>query len=333
MDAMRKIIITICVVVCGALTAWSQDIHFSQYNLSPMSLNPAMTGFFQGHYRLTANYRSQWGAANSKYETYSAGFDFSLFKDKLREDYFGIGAYFFRDQAGDLNFNTTQVNLHLAYSKGFGDRVKHSIALGFSGGFYTRGINQNAAIFPETPEGIPLNSLSDIDFSTGILWHIVPRERLNMYVGFAYHHLNKPKNSFFQDPGSVISPKYAVSAGAVIEVGNSFNLLPSILYARQNQAQQVNFGTYLQYIFGDDLESDAAISFGLFARLSQPAVDAVIPTIRLDVSGFTLGFSYDVNVSELSGGTNGRGALEVALVYTGSFKRVRNYRKIYCPTF
>lgn len=330
---MKKILLIAIIALLGTTSGMAQDIHFSQYNLSPLSLNPAMTGFFNGHYRFTGNYRSQWGAANSKYETFSAGFDFSLFKDKLREDYFGVGAYFYRDQAGDLNFNTTQINVQLAYSKGFGDRVKHSLAIGFSGGFFTRGIDQNAAVFPETPEGIPLNSLSDLDFSTGILWHIVPRERLNMYIGFAYHHLNKPKNSFFSDPGSIISPKYVVSAGAVIEVGNSFNLLPSLFYARQDQAQQVNFGTYLQYIFGDDLESDAALSFGLFARLSKPAVDAVIPTIRLDVSGFTIGFSYDTNVSELSGGTNGRGALELAVVYTGSFKRVRNHRKIYCPTF
>jgi hypothetical protein len=147
------------------------------------------------------------------------------------------------------------------------------------------------------------------------------------------HHLNSPTNTFLQDPNSVISPKYIVSAGALVEVGNRFNLLPSLLFARQSEAQQVNFGTYLQYVFGDDLESDAALSFGLFARLSKPAADALIPTIRVDVNGFTFGFSYDVNVSELSGGSNGRGALEVSLVYTGSFKRVRNYRKIYCPTF
>ncbi len=310
-----------------------QDIHFSQFNLSPLTLNPAMTGFFNGHYRLQANYRTQWGSINSKYETIAGGVDFSLFKDKLREDYFGVGAYLYSDRAGDLNFNTTHVNMSFAYSKGFGDRVQQSIALGFSAGFISRSLNPNAALFPDQIEALAQESFSDMDFSAGLLWHIVPRDRLNMYIGYAYHHLNEPKNSFLQDASSTISPKHVLSAGALIEVGERFNLLPSLLYARQLKAQQVNFGTYLQYVFGDDLETDASISFGLFARLSQPAVDAVIPTLRIDVSGFTFGFSYDINVSELSGGTNGRGALEVALLYTGSFKRVRNYRKIYCPTF
>lgn len=280
-----------------------------------------------------ANYRTQWGAINSKYETFSGGVDFSLFKDKLREDYFGVGAFVYTDRAGDLNFNTTHAALSLAYSKGFGDRVKHSIALGFSAGFFARSLNPAAAQFPDVVEGLNQENFNDMDFSAGLLWHVVPRERLNMYVGFAMHHLNSPSNTFLQDENSIVSPKYIVSSGALIEVGNQFNLLPSLLYARQSEAQQVNFGTYLQYVFGDDLETDASLSFGLFARLSKPAADALIPTIRVDVSGFTFGFSYDVNVSELSGGSNGRGALEVSLVYTGSFKRVRNYRKIYCPTF
>ena len=30
----------------------SQDIHFSQFNLAPLNLNPAMTGSFNGDYRI-----------------------------------------------------------------------------------------------------------------------------------------------------------------------------------------------------------------------------------------------------------------------------------------
>ena len=38
----------------------AQDIHFSQFNMSPGNLNPAFTGFFDGDVRGVANYRSQW---------------------------------------------------------------------------------------------------------------------------------------------------------------------------------------------------------------------------------------------------------------------------------
>jgi hypothetical protein len=37
-----------------------QDIHFSQYYASPLSLNPANTGNYDGDWRLMNSYRQQW---------------------------------------------------------------------------------------------------------------------------------------------------------------------------------------------------------------------------------------------------------------------------------
>ena len=49
----------------------AQDIHFSQFNMSPVNLNPAFTGFFDGDYRGVANYRSQWSSVPVSYSTVS----------------------------------------------------------------------------------------------------------------------------------------------------------------------------------------------------------------------------------------------------------------------
>ncbi|MEC7159268.1 MAG: type IX secretion system membrane protein PorP/SprF, partial [Bacteroidota bacterium] len=38
-------------------TANSQDIHFSQYYASPLTLNPALTGLHGGDFRAVVNYR------------------------------------------------------------------------------------------------------------------------------------------------------------------------------------------------------------------------------------------------------------------------------------
>ena len=40
-------------------TLLAQDIHYSQYYASPLTLNPALTGKFNGYYRATAIYRDQ----------------------------------------------------------------------------------------------------------------------------------------------------------------------------------------------------------------------------------------------------------------------------------
>ena len=45
------------------LAGYSQDLHFSQFFNSPLSTNPANTGFIpDGDYRLGVNYRNQWSA-------------------------------------------------------------------------------------------------------------------------------------------------------------------------------------------------------------------------------------------------------------------------------
>src|SRR5687768_3272675 len=61
----------------------AQDIHFSQYYLSPLSLNPANTGNYKGDYRFFGNYRSQWRDLNNAFNTYSAGGDFNIYPKNI----------------------------------------------------------------------------------------------------------------------------------------------------------------------------------------------------------------------------------------------------------
>ena len=47
----------------------AQDPHFSQFYASPLTLNPALTGKFDGTFRLAANYRNQWPGIYGTYVT------------------------------------------------------------------------------------------------------------------------------------------------------------------------------------------------------------------------------------------------------------------------
>ena len=57
-------------LLTGALQA--QDPHFSQFFASPLTLNPAFTGKFDGVWRLAANHRDQWPSIPKAYVTTSA---------------------------------------------------------------------------------------------------------------------------------------------------------------------------------------------------------------------------------------------------------------------
>src|SRR5688572_7098340 len=88
---MRKYLVFIfAVMISGAVKA--QDPHFSQFFASPLTLNPAFTGKFDGSWRLAANHRDQWPSIPKAYVTTSASFDFPILKSRIPEnDVFGVG--------------------------------------------------------------------------------------------------------------------------------------------------------------------------------------------------------------------------------------------------
>ena len=42
------------------LTVLCQDVHFSQFYSSPLTLNPSETGYFREDFRIGANFKQQW---------------------------------------------------------------------------------------------------------------------------------------------------------------------------------------------------------------------------------------------------------------------------------
>ena len=111
-----------CLVALWMVPLSAQDIHFSQFYLSPLNLNPAMTGLMNCNTRIVANYRNQWASVlrSNAFNTYSVSYDQRIAAG--RYDYFGIGGTFWGDRAGEANFSTLTGKMSLSYSKRMGGR-------------------------------------------------------------------------------------------------------------------------------------------------------------------------------------------------------------------
>jgi hypothetical protein len=78
---MKKVILF--ATLFSSLWSNAQDVHFSQFHMMPMHINPAMTGFHDGVVRVGAIYRNQWATVsnfNSSFQTGGGYVDASLFK-------------------------------------------------------------------------------------------------------------------------------------------------------------------------------------------------------------------------------------------------------------
>ena len=110
---MRKIILAIATFLSVGATA--QDVHFTQYFTSPLTLNPANTGLVNCDWRVSANYRTQWATVPVPFNTFSAFADFGLMRNQWETSWLGAGLAVWRDVAGNGDLALTKVQGNLAY--------------------------------------------------------------------------------------------------------------------------------------------------------------------------------------------------------------------------
>ncbi len=340
--SIKLVLITTCLVWASVLKA--QDPQFSQFNANPLFLNPALTGFFDGDYRLIANYRSQWGSFTNTYRTAAASAEISMFKGRLKDDNFAIGMHFYNDAAGTAAFGTNQLTLSFGYRKQLGRKVKHTLGIGAQFNMIGQSIDTEELIFDNQYNGIEVDpdllsgesvaSGSGLkpDASVGLLYQIMPNKYANVYFGAAYSHILQPTISLISNATYRLEPKYTFHAGGSFQANRTIYFLPSVMYAQQGTARQINAGTYLKFIMEYRDDGDVAFAIGAWGRISNITPDAVIIGARLEFIRFILGLSYDVNISNLNTVSNSRGAYELSLVYSGVFTSVGKRRlSIPCP--
>ncbi|MCB0636272.1 MAG: PorP/SprF family type IX secretion system membrane protein [Lewinella sp.] len=335
------------------VSARAQDIHFSQFYLSPLNLNPAMTGVMNCNIRLVANYRNQWASVlrSNAFRTYSVSYDQRI--PVGRNDYFGIGGTFWGDRAGEADFATVTGKLSASYSKKMGGsrNYGHYLVVGAEAGVAQRSLDflklrwglqhDGRGGFDETADSGELNNFDRSEFlfgdlAAGLLWFMVFDENNNLYLGGSFHHLNRADQSFSSNSTDLLYSRFTGHAGGEFMMTDRFGILPGVIVMSQGPSFQVNAGTSFKFLLGTGrTPGDQSFQFGLWTRASnkiQSGVlnDAVIASTRFDYDNFSLGFSYDINISPLRAASNANGGFELALVYKicGPTRR-----GVYCPSF
>src|SRR6187455_1315188 len=81
-------------------TIKGQDPHFSQYFSSPLTLNPAMAGYFKGDSRVSTNFRQQWRSVGDPFITGTVSYDGKLLQSRIAEnDVLAIGVLALFDES------------------------------------------------------------------------------------------------------------------------------------------------------------------------------------------------------------------------------------------
>ncbi|MBL0308176.1 MAG: PorP/SprF family type IX secretion system membrane protein [Bacteroidetes bacterium] len=308
---------------------FSQDIHFSMFYASPLTLNPAMTGAGEGSYRAAGIYRNQWRSISTPFNTYSASYDMKLLQDKLPKDIFGVGAVFVGDRSGDGRLTMKSIMVSSAFHKSLDREKRHFLGLGVQLGYTNKSLQYQRLTFPDqfnsgtstfdinqpSGENISNPNIGYFDMQVGLLHQSNINDMIGVMTGVSIAHITRPRQSFMNDKAERLSTRYTAHAGVRIKVAKSFYINPNIIYQNQNKAQELNLGTSFEYrtTLG---KSDFVGSIGGWYRIK----DAAIITLGMEYYKVKALFAYDINASSLRPATNNRGAFELAIIYTGIIK-------------
>ena len=321
-------------------TIRAQDPHFSQFFSSPLTLNPALTGLFDGQFRVAGNYRNQWPTINNAFRTGTVSFDMALLKDRLpQNDRLGVGIMALNDRSGNGILDNSHVALSAAYHKGLDENGYHQLTVGFQGTFTTKRLDVTRADFEDELTALGFTGVTQevfgnsrvnvgyFDLQTGILYSGTTNGDNNFYAGASLYHVNRPNESFLGG-NFVLEQRLTLHGGGYFPIGPNKTFHTSFIHQQQAGASETVFGG----AFSINASQDEYFPLELYAGMWHRLKDAVIPYVGVEFSGIRIGYSYDINVSSLRTASNRRGGGEISVVYVK--KPVDWYRKrMHCPKF
>ncbi len=335
-------------------SASAQDIHFTQYNLSPMTLNPANAGRFEGTVRIGGIYRSQWSSViNNPYSTPSVWVDAPIIRGFRSKDWVGVGLMLYQDRAGSAGLTHGAFKFGATYHLALGKKGNTVLSVGGHYGGEQRRIDINRLQFADgfnnqgeyvpalsMDNGRVLGSANYNDIDVGAVFFSKLNKALDVHVGFSIYHFTRPNYSLIGSgsaPGPTPGPqqgfarlprRYVTHGQFNLALNDRLSLSPTFLFQTMEGNDEIVVQGMAGYLFNE--EKNITLRAGLGYRLS----DAVNILLGAKIKDLTIGAAYDINISDLTIVSNYRGGFEIAANYIVKiYKPTVVKPKVLCPRF
>lgn len=290
---MRKIVISILLVLgVGSLTA-QQEIMVSQYMFNGLFINPAYSGTHK-YWEATALHRSQWVGLDGAPTSQMIAIDGPLMDEKL-----GLGAIISHDKIGDTEQFEFSANgsYHLDLDSERKNRLSFGIRAGFTN--YTARLDETF-VFDE----------NDPVFNTNIDHKFVPKVGAGVYfyserfyAGLSVPTLFagdkalqiKPDSIFNGTDKEYFEKHWFFNTGYVFTLSENLILKPSVLVKYEPAAP-------LQV----DINANFLIYEKVWVGASYRTNDAIIGIVEVNVTPqIRVGYAYDLTLSDISNYSSG----------------------------
>lgn len=343
------------IAILVSLNLTGQDLHFTQFNLAPMNLNPALTGAYLGTYRAGLLYRDQYRTVNSgtarPYQTATAFIDSPIIGGFRKQDWIGLGANFFYDQAGTAQVKNIGTILSLAYHLGLGKKGDNVFTLGAQYGSIQRRFDRNQSITGWSLAN-SLGAGSDPDLaslttgnaqgsgsefvesnynflSVGTMLTSSMGKNSDLRMGVSVSHFLRPGQSL--TGGLRADRKYVKTAAFVSlysDLGGRFTFKPQALFQTSGGINELVIQGIGAFLLNE--EKEMSFNAGLGVRAAN-ALDLQV-LLGMDIKDIRVGVAYDFNLASFNPATNGHSGFELGVTYIGKvYKKPKVEPVLICP--
>ncbi|PCJ78497.1 MAG: hypothetical protein COA57_16115 [Flavobacteriales bacterium] len=299
---------------------FSQDAQITQQWANPLRVNPAIMGP-SSDLKAILHYRSQWGAVDKGYQTYSFTFMYPLYLKEGKHK-IDLGLNVMNDKEGAFN------TLDFALAVGYNVQISNSnnIALALTGGYVQKSLDANALTFDEqyqfgsynasntNGETVLNEKIGYPDVGFGLMWNfsLSDNENLEAYLGVSGYHMNEP-NMTLSDGTGKLPRKLLFQGGLKVKTDDKVDFTPNCLVISQNNKNELLAGLSVDYRFNETI----TLLVGGWYR--NP--DALAFMIGGEAKGFQIAYSYDIPNSNINRAISKLTTHEITLSYRMNMKK------------
>lgn len=338
--SLRKLL-TGLFVCFSILMINAQDLHFTNFRLAPLTINPALAGAFEGTIRIGGIYRGQWLDVNG-YKTPALFADAPIIRGLRKNDWVGVGISFFSDKAGIGGLTDTGGGLNAAYHLGLDkNNIRNNIAIGISWGSISRKLSDpdSFTFRDQLISGGVSSELSQLqgktegesytDWTAGVTLHYDLSKRNRLKTGLAAGHITTPDNSLL-NAGVRSRNGFKITGFAQLDLGMSdkFSIEPAVLFQIEGPGKELALQGLAGYMINP--KKDLELNAGLGYRVG----DAVQILLGATYGDLMLGASFDANASSFQGAPGFQNGFEIGASYIMKIYKKPNVKPvIICPRF
>lgn len=356
----RLIILSLFVMMSTLLPG--QDTHFSNYHFTPLTVNPALTGAFNGTYRLGGIYKDNYTFSQNAngYHVINVFGDSPIMRGFRNTDWIGIGletnqfsyAGSTRNDEGNhekYSINWTNFKISGSYHFALDKKQMRMLTLGLQ--LNMSSINFNEAALRNinnTRYGIA-TGLEDPDMRTYLMSVTTTNSRgtqaktsfRDFIAGLLF--VNRTKTSTLQlgfAAEGIARPRYGSTNGGSykkpfgmhihgeydMEINKSTHIIPAVYFYSLGAANALNVNGRIKYLVNK--EKDVILVGGLGVRNFRQG----ILLLGAEFGKYQLGGSFDFDMAESAIASQGFHGFEISLIYKGIvYKKPKTTPIILCP--